>query len=408
MKKIFIVMAAAAAMVSCGKSSDHYFVDYENTTTNNVNGEFDSLAYAVGMNFGMSAKFQYSALEIPMDELCAVIDEHLDQRLFKAEDIADNHDLMVEFVNTRLNPYMIAKRSAAMRGVDPDSVELPEIFGGEFSSERVIEIMGADMANDIIKRAMPINMHYVYEAMRDAAELENQMHAEINMQLSPSQMMDQVGRWMTAESHSRSAENSERWLKSIATKPDVEMLIAEGDTLYYRVNHRGSAVHPTNINDTVTIEYAIYNYRGLLVESTASRAEMLDELIEQTRNNADMPDSLRDVRIASYEAQRPQVVRPTLPISRLMVNGAKYALEKVGVSGSITVWMPASMAFGTRGNTLVMPNEAVVMDITLFDVKHYDPTAAAVPAPGQVNIQRIPVTAPGRLPITPVRPAEEQ
>jgi hypothetical protein len=90
MKKIFIVMAAAAAMVSCGKSSDHYFVDYENTTTNNVNGEFDSLAYAVGMNFGMSAKFQYSALEIPMDELCAVIDEHLDQRLFKAEDIAGN------------------------------------------------------------------------------------------------------------------------------------------------------------------------------------------------------------------------------------------------------------------------------------------------------------------------------
>ena len=47
-----------------------------------------------------------------------------------------------------------------------------------------------------------------------------------------------------------------------------------------------------------------------------------------------------------------------------------YGVRNVGEGGELTLWMPSSLAFGTRGNRFIAGNEGVVMSIKLKSVEY--------------------------------------
>ena len=84
-----------------------------------------------------------------------------------------------------------------------------------------------------------------------------------------------------------------------------------------------------------------------------------------------------------------------------MIKGSQYGMQKVGEGGDITLWIPASLAYGEKGNKLVSPNEGVVMCIHLKKVA-FGPTEEELEA--QKILQRgvgTPMTPNGVPQITP-------
>jgi hypothetical protein len=83
-----------------------------------------------------------------------------------------------------------------------------------------------------------------------------------------------------------------------------------------------------------------------------------------------------------------------------MIDGAKQALQLIGEGGNITVWLPASLGYGERGNRYAHPNEALVLNITLVDVKHVAEEklkpAAIVPMKKKENPSAGKVVAPAQ------------
>lgn len=381
MKKLFAIFAFAALLSSCGVSDSHYYTAFDNRTYNNPDAEFDTLSYAVGMSYALSLKFQYGSFGLPNDLVISSLNDELQKEFVDMKDLEGNFELMKEFMN-KARERSMAQRRLAMGLVDSAEFVVPELYSDGFTPERVAHAMGRDMAKELFTTSFPVNRYWLNQAINDVMALENQMQAERDLRINPGQMMTHIGNYMrNGGLETVNAERTERWLANVAQMPDVNMLNVEGDTLYYRVAARGSERHPQNINDTVTISYAIYTCRGTLIESTAQRLEMLYETIEQTRNNEMLPDSIRTVRLAAYEEQIEETERPTIPLNRLAVIGARYAMSIIGEGGKMTIWMPASLAYGSTGNRTVQPGEGVVMDIELYNVEYIGDGAVATPAP---------------------------
>ena len=77
MKKIFIVLAAAAMAVSCGSGKDLYFAEVENRVYNDSNAEFDSLSYAFGLNFALTLESNLADLKYNREYFIEKMEKYL-------------------------------------------------------------------------------------------------------------------------------------------------------------------------------------------------------------------------------------------------------------------------------------------------------------------------------------------
>jgi hypothetical protein len=78
MKRIFMMLCAVVALVSCGNvEREYYFDKTENRHYNDPEAEFDTLSYAVGMNMGLSMVLQPAGnifdMDIIIDGFCEEI-----------------------------------------------------------------------------------------------------------------------------------------------------------------------------------------------------------------------------------------------------------------------------------------------------------------------------------------------
>jgi FKBP-type peptidyl-prolyl cis-trans isomerase FkpA len=189
------------------------------------------------------------------------------------------------------------------------------------------------------------------------------------------------------------------------------------DKLYYRIETPGNDVKIGKLADTVVITYEIFTNRGILVESTEDRANTVKKAIENIRKDESLSDSVRNSRIADGEEHLKKVSKPSMLASSLKLRGAQEALRLIGVGGEITIWMPAALAYGEKGNRSVQPNEAVVMNIKLYDVKEGTVTNNILkPTAGNAKISTIPASSAKKVDnvqktvkpvsITPVKTSE--
>ena len=375
MKKIFSAIIIAASVAACGKvDNSMYFDPSDKRVFEDATAEFDTLSYAVGMNLGLGMRFQQSGMTFDYETLINALDEELAKDVVNYEELEANKELIRRFSSERLQPYVLSNFAKQHQTLEDVLVPTRALFNDEFTLESVSAMYGRDMANYILTAAYPLNIHWLRTAMQEASEVDSQIVHDSLMRLTVQQMRGSLQNYHSRIHPEYIVNASREWLSDIAKKPNVNaMVIDEFDTLYFRVDKAGNGVKPRGMNDTISFSYDLYTRSGKLVESHSKRADMVREALEKEKLADTLPNGKSKARIKQLTDQLNDIENLRIPVSRGLLKGLQYAVQNVGEGGEITVWMPASLAFGERGNRMVHGNDAVVMSIHLKSVS-YGPT----------------------------------
>lgn len=127
-------------------------------------------------------------------------------------------------------------------------------------------------------------------------------------------------------------EKGEAYLAANAKKAGVE---TTESGLQYKIENAGSDVKATSLMDTVLVRY-----KGTLIDGTT-----FDECGEDREPVA-------------------------FPLNGV-VAGFGEGLQLVGEGGKITLYMPAELAYGERGQMGIEPNSTLIFDVDVIEVKPY-------------------------------------
>jgi hypothetical protein len=116
------------------------------------------------------------------------------------------------------------------------------------------------------------------------------------------------------------------------------------------------------VQDSIAVNYAVYSYRGRLVESTDSRLKMANEAIEKLKQDTSMTDDARNSRIEMVNKQIDQIINKKIVLEQFRIPAIKHCLPLIGEFGKITIWAPSK--FGVRAQSLI-PGEPVVITVEL-------------------------------------------
>lgn len=405
MKKIFYAIIIAASVVACGKvDNSMYFDRANNRIYEDATAEFDTLSYAVGMNFGLGLRQQQSGVPFDYETLIATINEELAKDMLDFEAIEENKLVVKQYIAEHLRPYAIEKLKSEKDKPAHVLTVVKPLYNTQFPEDRVAKMFGVDMANYIFNAAYPLNMYWTRIAMQEAATLEYDIIHDSLMRLSVMQMRDVITNYHARIQPEFIVETAREWLNNVAKQPNVNrMVVDEFDTLYFRVNKAGNGIKPRSMNDTISFSYDLYTRSGKLIESHAKRANMIREALEEAKAADTLQDSKNSARIKQLTDQLNNLENLRVPLSKALLKGLQYGIQNIGEGGEITVWMPASLAFGEQGNRIVPGHDAVVMNITLKSVS-YGPTeeelAAMQKEKKKANAEMIPnaIFAPKQKP----------
>ena len=128
--------------------------------------------------------------------------------------------------------------------------------------------------------------------------------------------------------------------------------------LRYKVTKVGGGAMPKS-TDTVTV-----NYTGKLIDGTVFDSSL------QPRQPGATPTP------ATFPLDGPNSV----------IDGWKEGLQKVAKGGSITLFVPANLAYGDDGRANIPPGSTLIFDIDLLDIQP-TPAASAAGAAGGTGMQ---------------------
>lgn len=387
MKRFLLFLCAAVALVSCGNGSrEFYFDKAENRVYNNPEAEFDTLSYAVGMNMGLGMVLHPAGNVFDIDVIAEAINKEICKDVVDKQFLEDNKAYLMDFYKDKLQNYMFARR---LTGSTSALSELPSLFNEDnYTKEKVSESYGIDMANHVRKLCYPLNMHWFMAALNDAKSVADHSSVDEKMAITTMQFRVAMTNYNSAEYPAYMAERCDKWLERVAQQKNVNALTVDGQTLYYRVDKAGNGVKPRSLKDTVSFSYDVYTQRGELVESLSERVAQIKEALEEVKadTTATNPE-MKKMRLERLEAQLAENENLSVVLERAMIKGSQYGMQKVGEGGEITLWIPASLAYGERGNKLVSPNEGIVMAIHLKSVA-YGPTEEELEAEKALNNRR--------------------
>lgn len=352
MKKILFTVAMCAALVSCGGNKS-YFAKVENRTFNDPAAELDTLSYAMGMNSALGFQLNMKELNIDYDLYADTFIETLEKGFTSFEAFDAQQKAFSEIQREKLSSYMMALR---MRQMGNDSIPVPEIYDETFTNVDFTKMLARLNATDFLTHGVPINVHYLAEAIRDVKRVEADSLVDSVMRVPEKRAM------VAFRSYNKQIEQNMKpvakaWLADIATKPGVEQLVVGADTLYYRINAEGG-VKPT-AQDSVQLKFEVYSFRGRKLGSSDVQINRLKENIANIKKDEKLSDSVRNVRISQLNTQIESIKKQMTPMGRMFIPALKHCLPLVGEFGSITIWAPGHLAPGSRA---LLPGEAVVIN----------------------------------------------
>lgn len=378
MKKIFCTIIVAASIVACGKvDNSMYFDASDNRVYDDATAEFDTLSYAVGMNLGLGLRYQPSGMTFNYEAVVDAMAEELANGALDYEALKENKELIKRFSTERLQPFTISQQKSKSQSKSANTLKanlFPTPFNEEFTEESVSRMFGRDMASYLVTAAYPLNMHWLRCAIDEASKAEGEIVHDSLMRLTVLQMRGSLQKYHTSIHPEYIVETAREWLDNVAAQPSVHPMVVENeDTLYYRVNRAGNGIKPRSLNDTVSFSYDLYTRSGKLIESHSQRANIVREALEMEKAGDTLDNPKVKARIKQLSDQLDDIENLRVPVSKALLKGLQYGIQNVGEGGEITIWMPASLAFGERGNRVVHGNDAVVMNVALKSVS-YGPT----------------------------------
>lgn len=385
MKKIFIFAAFVSSLVACSEAQkpvELYCEQEVSRLYNDPNAEMDTLSYAAGMNIGLVVSLQNADFELDSDAVIAILSEELEKVSVDEAVLEEHNAYLQEYSNERVRPFMMAKQANARVVTDcPDTLKLPALYDETYTKERFTTSFANMMANAVRQQHINANLHWVYQAVRDAQAVESKDDIDSKMRITEKQFFTVMNDYMYNDLPIHTAELAQKWFERVETKEGVNAMVdAEGNKtgVLYRVNNAGRDVKPQNDTDSIAVKYAVYSRTGKLLESNQMFIDNLTKQREQMENNKMMPDSMRQVYIKQIDDEIAKSEIRQLPLNRFMQADVQKALKLIGKGGSITVWMDATKALGYRASRILPSNEGVVINVELLDVKTIEPTPQPV------------------------------
>ncbi|MEG1611897.1 MAG: FKBP-type peptidyl-prolyl cis-trans isomerase N-terminal domain-containing protein [Alistipes sp.] len=363
MKKILLCAATVCAvmLVACGG-------DKGTIRMGSLSDDFDSLSYAIGANVGSGINYQMKDIPFDFDRMAKGVEEGAFDKTTLDHDHALNL-LREYFMNKRgeraqaLATQRAAADSVRMAAGDSTKMEYPadpSMFESDVERDSISYAFGVDIAYNLRSSEMPINLAWFFEGMKNVREGEAKMDEEaVNNYLQYYFMVK------------RPAENkaaSEEWLKKIEKKSGVKKTESG---LLYKITEAGDAnVIAKDDNDVVKVHY----------KGTTSKGKVFDAS-RFADKDAETQKRMKEYDPENYAKDEP-IEFPLNGVIKAWTEGMKL----VGKGGKITLWAPAELAYGERGNGPIGPNEALCFEVEVIDVVPY---VAPVAAPATDSLQVI-------------------
>lgn len=347
MKRSFIGAAClcAAMLTSCGNK--------EGLTMGSLS-EFDSLSYALGANMGYGLNYEMS--DVPFD--FKAVDEGIKDGAF--DKAKQEHDAAIE----QLRDYFMNKRPARMKAIAEkyaaDSTLTPvkadpDMFATEGERDSVSYAFGQDIGFNIKESDMPIKVAWILEAMQNVRDN--------NAKMDEAAASDYLQYFFMVKRPAQNAEASKAWLEKIEKKSGVQK--SESGLLYKVVKMGDETVMATDQRDMVKVHYTGRTRDGKVFDSSIFKNRPKEQ-----------QEQLKKYRPDDYDKDEPI----EFALNRV-IPGWTEGMQKVGKGGKIMLWIPAELAYGTRGaGNDIGPNEALEFEVELIDVTPYEEPAPAAPA----------------------------
>ncbi len=361
MKKILFaaVLVSAAMLASCGGNKGGVQMGSLS--------KFDSLSYALGANIGYSMSYEMKDIPFDFEAMDKAITEGA---LGKA---TQDHDKSLEL----LREYFMSKRGEraqeiAKKHAEADSIRLASgdstkveypadssMFESEQERADISYAFGNDIGFNIAQSGMPIQLVWINEAMKNVRDGKAQMTEDaVNQYLQY---------YFTVKRPAENAEASKAWLEKIEKKSGVKK--TESGLLYKVTKAGDETVKAKDSRDVVKVHYTGRTREGKVFDTSkfANRSKEQQEMMRKQN-----PEAF-DEKGAPKEADK----EVEFPLNRV-IPGWTEGLQLVGKGGTITLWIPAELAYGVRGaGRDIGPNEALEFEVELVDVTPYvEPTPA--------------------------------
>lgn len=320
-----ILAASALGIIACNNTTKG-----TSRITVGDKSKIDSVSYCIG--FGNTIQFCTGMPDVKLDwnkviDVCyqmllVPIGEEVDDRHEEASNMAITFFDSVRVV--RLNKIKLEKQ-----GGDPNkqidfNAELDniDIFESAEERERISWAVGYDMGYNVRKMPYHLQVHWFKQGMLDGTQIANTSKVP-QVQQFMNNFHDVV--WPLTN-----AEKSAKWLSEVSRKSNVKQTKSG---VLYRIDESGDQNNIPTLYSTVTLDYESICYDGRIFASTYRKGSSVELNME---------------RIAK---------------------GWSEGMQLIGKGGKITLWIPAHLAYGERGNHFVGPNEAIQFNIELHDVK---------------------------------------
>ena len=334
------------------------------------------------MNAGLVISIQNADFGLDTETVIAKLDKELKILVTDQDKFDETNDYLSKYSTERVRPFMMAKKANARVVTDrPDTLSLPALFDETYTHEAFTEALVTVFADGMRKQRLPVNLHWVYKAMRDAVDVKTKEDIDVVMALTEQNFMQIMGNYTQVELPAYNKELTEAWFERVAAHEVVkELTNEEGEPtgLYYRINHAGGETKPVNETDSIAVKYEVYSRTGKLLESNEQFVKSLKKQREQLGNNKLLNDSMRQVYYDQIDAEIKESALRRLPLNRFMTKDIQNALKLVGDGGNITIWLDANKAFGFRASRVLPINEGVVVNVELVEVKTIKPTPKPV------------------------------
>ena len=320
-----VVALSALAIVACNDMTKS-----ASRITKGDKTKMDTLSYCIG--FGNTIQFCDGMADAKLDwnrvaDVCAEvllspIDKSDEETRNKATGIS-----VTFFDSTRI--ARLSKIRSELQGGDPDkqidmTKELPKIDIFESAEERdlVSWAVGYDMGYNY--RQMPYNLqvHWFKQGLLDGTNTAN-IAIVPQVQAYMNHYNDVV--WPIIN-----AEISAKWLGEMSRKLNVQQTKSG---LLYRISDMGDEQNKPNIHSTVKLHYESLCHDGRVFASTYPKGIPAEVQLER------------------------------------IIKGWAEGMQLIGKGGKITLWIPANLAFGEKGNRFIGPEEAIQMNIEILDIK---------------------------------------
>lgn len=409
MRNVFktLSLMAVVAYVACSSDSNDkqngngYIMPVEKCIVDNPDSEFDTLSYAIGMNYALTAQSFYLDAGFDRDAYYDSFFKVLDAENIDCGELHNAAVYVRDFGDARYRKYAMDMRRANMMKRDNPNLEIatPILYDSIFTMERVSMELAKNVAGQLRIMHLPLNRHWIDVAMKDAFKLEDMSMIDSVMQISVMDLRKVMGNPELTESVATYlGEKSDKWLKSISEQEGIcEYRMDEtSDAVYYKIEKPGSDVRPVNDRDSLYINYSLMSCHGMLIESTEEMVAAYDKYIKRIENDAMIPEANKVKMLAEAKAMRDKAQSGGMLLEDMKFKVLVGCLKEIGEGGVITVFMPASHAPNVaRGaQNLVFTNEGVVMTIKLNRVVPQSENDSVKPVKAQNVMLRKNMVAP--------------